>query len=130
MEENLKNLEQGFRTLIIEQCKFCKFDKYLEENPDFEFPKITPELLGQENTKHVAIPGLFGGFSYFLEEKNGMPVLYCEQSSRMDYSSDDYSYFEVAENNSRMLEGEERAAIQKKFQSSRDELIKNMYGKN
>ncbi len=112
---NLSLLEQNFKTLIISQCKFCKFDKYLERNPDFEFPKITPELLGWENGEHITIPGLFGGFSYFLEMDNSKPILYAEQSSRMDYDSDSSSVFEVGMDGSRLLEGEERRKVWGKF---------------
>lgn len=112
---NLSLLEQNFKTLIISKCKFCKFDKYLERNPDFEFPKITPELLGWENGEHITIPGLFGGFSYFLEMDNSKPILYAEQSSRMDYDSDGSSVFEVGMDGNRLLEGEERRIVREKF---------------
>lgn len=112
---NLSLLEQNFKILIISQCKFCKFDKYLERNPDFEFPKITPELLGWENGEHITIPGLFGGFSYFLEMDNSKPILYAEQSSRMDYDSDSSSVFEVGMDGNRLLGGEERRIVWEKF---------------
>lgn len=113
---SFSSLEQNFKELIINQCKFCKFDKYLEQNPDFEFPKITSELLGWENGKRITIPRLFGGFSYFLEMTDGEPVLYAEQSSRMDYDSNDYLYFEITPNGSRTLKDEERKSVQEKFQ--------------
>lgn len=112
---DLGAIERNFKELIIRQCKFCGFDKFLEDNPDFEFPEITTELLGWENGRHIMIPGLFGGFGYFLEEADGQPVLYAEQSSRMDHDSSDYLYFEVTADSSRRLEGEEREAVQKKF---------------
>lgn len=105
-----KILEQNFRELIIERCKFCQFDKYLEENPDFEFPKITENCHG-----YITVPGLFGGFTYYLEKLDDKLVLYAEQSSRMDYDSDSYLYFEITEDGSRTLEGEEREAVRKKF---------------
>lgn len=41
--------------------------------------------------------------------------MYAEQSSRMDHSSDDYTYFEITENGSRILEGEKRETVRKKF---------------
>lgn len=106
----LETLERNFRDLIIEKCKFCRFDKFLEENPDFEFPKITENCSG-----HITIPGMFGGFDYFVEEEGDKSVLYTERSSRMDYSSDAYSYYEVSENGNRLLQGEERKAVQEKF---------------
>ena len=105
-----KILEQNFRELIIERCKFCQFDKYLEENPDFEFPKIIENCHG-----YITIPGLFGGFTYYLEKIDDKPVLYAERSSRMDYDSDSYLYFEITEDGGRTLEGEEREAVRKKF---------------
>lgn len=117
MQENerITAIEANFRDLIIEKCKFCQFDKFLEENPDFEFPKVTKDLLGWENGKHIAIPGLFGGFDYFLENQGKELVLYAEQSSRMDYDSSDYLDFEITAHGSRMLEGAEREAVWKKF---------------
>lgn len=112
---NLETVENNFRNLIISQCKFCKFDEYLKQNPDFEFPKINSNLLGWENGEHITIPGLFGGFSYFLEINSGELVLYAEQSSRMDYDSNDYTYFEITQNENRILKSEERETAQKKF---------------
>lgn len=104
-------LEQNFRELIIEKCKFCQFDKYLEENPGFEFPKIAEGCSG-----HITIPGMFGGFDYFVEKQGDKSVLYAEQSSRMDYSSDDYLYYEVTTNDSKLLKDEEREVAQQKFE--------------
>ncbi len=112
---SLKRLGQNFRELIIERCKFCSFDKYLEENLDFEFPKIAEGLLEPDTQDFIAIPGMLGGFTYCLEEVGGKPVLYAEQSSRMDHDSDDYLYFEITENGSRMLKNEEREAVRKEF---------------
>lgn len=112
---SLNKLEQNFRKLIIERCKFCGFDKYLEENPDFEFPKITEDLLDWENGEHITIPGLFGGFDYFLEEVDDELVSYTEQSSRMDHDSDSSSVFEVGMDGNRLLGGEERRIVWEKF---------------
>lgn len=111
----LDKLEQNFKSLIIERCKFCGFDKYLEENSNFEFPKVTEGLLGWENGEHITIPGLFGGFDYFLEKIDNETRLYAEQSSRMDYSSDNSAIFEVTANGSKLLEGDERKMIWRKF---------------
>lgn len=108
-------IEQNFHKLIIERCRFCGFDKYLEENPDFEFPKIDESLLGWENGQHITIPGMFGGFDYFLGKVRNHLVLYAEQSSRMDHDSDSSSVFEVNVNGSRLLEGEERRMVWEKF---------------
>lgn len=112
---SLKRVEQNFKELIVERCKFCGFDKYLEENPDFEFPKIDESLLGWENVQHITIPGMFGGFDYFLEEVGDSVVLYAEQSSRMDYDSNSSSVFEVGIDGSRLLEGEERRIVWGQF---------------
>lgn len=108
--QEYNKLTQNFRDLIIEKCRFCQFDKYLEENPDFEFPEITENCAG-----FIVIPGLFGGFEYFIGEENGEPVLYAEQSSRMDYDSDDYLYYKITPNSSEMLQGEERRKVHDKF---------------
>lgn len=112
---SLSKIEQNFGELIVKRCEFCKFDKYLEENPNFEFPKITEDPLQHNAQDFITIPGMFGGFTYYLEEVGGKPTLYAEQSSRMDYDSDSYMYFEITENGSRMLKGEERGAVRKKF---------------
>lgn len=58
-------LEQNFRRLIIEQCKFCGSDRHLAENPDFEFPKIDKGLLGRGNGQHITIPGMLGALITF-----------------------------------------------------------------
>lgn len=110
-------LGQKFRELIIQQCKFCGFDKYLEDNPDFEFPKIDKGLLRWENSHHITIPGTFGSFDYFLEEvdNNHNLVLYTEQSSRMDHDSNSSLVFEISTSEARLLEGEERRIVWEKF---------------
>lgn len=112
---SLERVEQNFEDLIVKQCKFCGFDKYLVDNPDFEFPTIDESLLRWEHSQHITIPGMFGGFDYFLEEVGNNLVLYVEQSSRMDYDSNGSSVFEVSVDGSRLLESEERKAIWKKF---------------
>lgn len=112
---SLNQIEQNFKELIIERCKFCGFDKYLVENPDFEFPKIDESLLGWENGQHITIPGMFGGFDYFLGKVGNDLVLYAEQSSRMDYDSNSFSVFEVNIKGARLLEGEERKTVWEKF---------------
>ena len=111
----LQKIERNFRELIIEKSRFLGFYKYLEENSDFEFPEVTRDLLGWENGRRIVIPGMFGGFDYFLEETAQGLVLYAEQSSRMDRDSSDYLYYAVAEHGSRRLEGEERNGTQDSF---------------
>jgi len=108
--DQTRTLEQNFRELITERCRFCGFNKYLVENPNFEFPEFTENCHG-----YITIPGMFGGFSYFLEEQDGNLVLYAEQSSRMDHDSNDYLYYEIVVDGSRMLKGEEREVVRKKF---------------
>lgn len=112
---SLNQIEQNFKELIVERCKFCGFDKYLAENPDFEFPKIDESLLGWENTQHITIPGMFGGFDYFLGKVGDSLALYAEQSSRMDHDSNSSSVFEVNMDGNRLLEGEERKVVWEKF---------------
>lgn len=112
---SLSQIEQNFKELIVERCKFCGFDKYLAENPDFEFPKIDESLLGWENAQHITIPGMFGGFDYFLEEVGDSVVLYAEQSSRMDHDSNSSLVFEISMSKARLLEGEERKTAWEKF---------------
>lgn len=111
----LEKIEQNFRALIIERCKFCGFEQYLAENPDFGFPKINESLFGYENGQHITILGMFGGFDYFLEKVGNDLVLYAEQSSRMDHDSYSSSVFEVSVDGSRLLEGEERRTVWEQF---------------
>lgn len=115
MEATYNKLEQNFRELIIQQCKFCGSDKYLAENPDFDFPKVDNGLLGWENGQHITIPGMFGGFDYFLEEVGSNVILYVEQSSRMDHDSNSSSVFEVGADGARLLESEERRTVWEEF---------------
>lgn len=112
---SLTKIEQSFRELIIERCKFCDFDKYLAENPDFAFPKLSEEMIGSQELNFIAIPGLFGGFAYYLGNISDEITLYAEQSSRMDHDADDATYFEIREDSSRLLRGQERRVVQKKF---------------
>lgn len=106
---SLSQIEQNFKELIAKRCKFCGFDKYLAENPGFEFPKINGGLLGWENGQHIAIPGMLGGFDYFLGKVDNNLVLHTEQSSRMDHDSNSSSVFEISE--ARFLEGEEQSVL-------------------
>lgn len=115
VENNCARLEQNFEKLIIDRCRFCGFDKHLEENPDFVFPEIDEGLFGWENGRHITIPGMFGGFTYYLEEVDGKLVLYAEQSIRMDYNSDSSLIFEISAGTSRQLEDEERRVVWEKF---------------
>lgn len=87
----------------------------MEENPNFEFPEITETPLGWESGGYITIPRLFGGFTYFLEDVDNKLVFYAEQSSRIDYDSDGYIYFEITKNGSRTIDGEERKAVCIKF---------------
>lgn len=112
---SLNQIEQNFKELIVERCKFCGFDKYLVENPDFEFPKINESLLGWENAQHITIPGMFGGFDYFLEKVGDSDVLYAEQSSRIDHDSNSSLVFEVSMSEARLLEGKEQRIVWEKF---------------
>lgn len=108
-------LAQNFRALIIEQCKFCHFDQWLEKNPDFLFPEITKDFLNSQVSTFIAIPGLFGGFTYYIENTDGEPVLYAEQSSRMYRDSSDNSYFKITADGNEILDGEARENARQKF---------------
>ncbi len=114
---SLNQIGQNFKKLVVKQCEFCKFGKYLADNPDFEFPKIDESLLGWENGQHITIPGMFGGFDYFLVKigNNHNLVLYAEQSSRMDHDSNSSSVFEVSMSGAKLLEGEERRIVWEQF---------------
>ena len=115
VEGNCARLEQNFEKLINNRSKICGFDEYLTENPDFKFPKITEDLLEPDTQCFISIPGMFGGFAYYLEEMGDKFVLYAEQSSRMNHDSNDYLYFEITESGGRILKSKEREMVRKKF---------------
>lgn len=113
---SLNKLEQNFKDLLMERCgKLPSFIEHSLEKHDFKFPKITEDLLEPDTQCFISIPGMFGGFAYCLEEVDGRLVLYTERSSRMDHDSDSYLHFEITESGSRMLDGEEREVMRKKF---------------
>ena len=86
---DLKKIEENFHKLI---CEFI-FKNPLERE-GYQFPKLTEELLTHEDFTRV--PGMYGGFFYYLKIENGKPVLYANASSRMDldelYIVDEESY--------------------------------------
>lgn len=113
---SFSKLEQNFKELLMERCgRLPSFMEVLSEKHDFKFPKITEDLLEPDTQCFVSIPGMFGGFAYYLEEMGDKFVLYAEQSSRMNHDSNDYLYFEITESGSKKLEGEEREIMRKKF---------------
>lgn len=76
--DDLKRIEENFRILVKD---FFLNEKCIGDY-DYHFPKITEDLYIQEEFNRV--PGMFGGFFYFLKLEDGKPVLYAEASSRMD----------------------------------------------
>ena len=77
-KSDLKKIEENFHMLIK--------DFYLREENigdyDYSFPKVTGDLFVREDFNRV--PGMYGGFFYFLKLEGGKPVLYVNASSRMD----------------------------------------------
>ncbi len=113
---SFSKLEQNFKDLLMERCgRLPSFMEVLSEKHGFKFPKITEDLLEPDAQCFISIPGMFGGFAYYLEEMGDKFVLYAEQSSRMNHDSNDYLYFEITESGSKKLEGEEREIMRKKF---------------
>lgn len=113
---SFSKLEQNFKELLMERCgRLPSFMEVLSEKHDFKFPEITEDLLEPDTQCFISIPGMFGGFAYYLEEMGDKFVLYAEQSSRMNHDSNDYLYFEITESGSKKLEGEEREIMRKKF---------------
>ena len=75
---DFKKIEENFKILIKD------FFLYKGDMGDYEycFPELTDDLYIKEEFNRV--PGMYGGFFYFLKLEDGKPILYAEASSRMD----------------------------------------------
>ncbi|MBR4447200.1 hypothetical protein [Methanobrevibacter sp.] len=100
---DLKKIEENFHILIN--------DFYLSQDCigdyDYRFPKITEDLFVREDFNRV--PGMYGGFFYFLNLESGKPILYANASSRMDLDEliiiDEICYTWVDDDYGKMLSG-------------------------
>lgn len=76
--KGLRKIEGNFHELI---------GKFLNRKciGDYEYslPELDEELLNHERFHRV--PGMFGGFFYFMTVEDGRYVLYAHASSRMDF---------------------------------------------
>ena len=75
---DLKKIEENFKVLIND------FFLFKGDMGDYEyhFPELTDDLYINEDFNRV--PGMYGGFFYFLKLEDGKPILYANASSRMD----------------------------------------------
>lgn len=68
-------IQQNFYNLMYYRCRNSKdCTTWLNENLS-ELPKITNDLFAQNEPEYIAIPGMYGGFSYGLFDREGSPVL-------------------------------------------------------
>jgi hypothetical protein len=79
----LTSIQANFHELMryrcrgVEQCL-----AWLSEHED-ELPKISNDLLGAKEPEWFPIPGMYGGFSYGLFERDGKPVLVADSWVRI-----------------------------------------------
>lgn len=74
-ENDLHTIEQNFYSLMYYRCRNSEdCTKWLDENLS-ELPKITNNLKTTNEPEWIAIPGMYGGFSYGLIERGGNPIL-------------------------------------------------------
>ena len=74
-EADLLAVEKRFIDLMHYRCKDANnCIEWLDENTS-ELPKITNELSATLEPQWMAIPGMYGGFSYGLFERDGKPLL-------------------------------------------------------
>ena len=72
---DLNAIQTNFHRLIHYRCRRSdKITSWLANNED-ELPKITNELLQAQEPQWISIPGMYGGFSYGLIERDGKPLL-------------------------------------------------------
>lgn len=74
-ESDLHAIQQNFYDLMYYRCQNAEdCIKWLDENTS-ELPKITNALSSLTEPEWIAIPGMYGGFSYGLLERDGKPLL-------------------------------------------------------
>ena len=80
---DLRDIKRNFHNLIHYRCRRSgKIITWLKDNQN-ELPKITNELSQMREPLWISIPGMYGGFSYGLIERNGKPVLLTESWIRV-----------------------------------------------
>ena len=74
-ESDLQAIQQNFIDLMYYRCRNAEnCIKWLNENTA-ELPKITNKLSSLTEPEWIAIPGMYGGFSYGLIDRDSKPLL-------------------------------------------------------
>jgi len=74
-EGDLGTLRENFYNLMKYRCKHAQDSlSWLEQNKD-TLPMLSNELLNEKEPQWFPVPGMYGGFSYGLFEREGSPVL-------------------------------------------------------
>lgn len=82
-ESDLQAIQKNFYDLMYYRCRNAENClKWLDENTA-ELPKITNELSSLTEPEWIAIPGMYGGFSYGLIERDGKPLLVADSWVRV-----------------------------------------------
>lgn len=82
-EADLQAIQQNFYDLMYYRCRNAEnCIKWLDSNQS-ELPKINNELLSKTEPEWFAIPGMYGGFSYGLIDRDGKPVLIADSWVRI-----------------------------------------------
>lgn len=82
-DSDLQAIQQNFIDLMYYRCRNAENClKWLDEN-SAELPKITNELSSLTEPEWIAIPGMYGGFSYGLIERDSKPLLVADSWVRV-----------------------------------------------
>lgn len=82
-DADLAAIRQNFIDLMYYRCRGSEdCIKWLDENL-VELPEITNDLSSLTEPQWIAIPGMYGGFSYGLIERDGKPLLVADSWVRI-----------------------------------------------
>lgn len=82
-DADLLAIQKHFIDLMYYRCQNAKdCIEWLNENTS-ELPSITNNLSSESEPQWIAIPGMYGGFSYGLFERDGKPLLIADSWVRV-----------------------------------------------
>ncbi|RYF29172.1 MAG: hypothetical protein EOO17_02385 [Chloroflexi bacterium] len=74
-QSDLEAIQCNFHNLIRHRCRRSdKIIAWVSENKE-SLPKVVNDLLQTQEPQWISIPGMYGGFSYGLIERDGKPLL-------------------------------------------------------
>lgn len=74
---DLRALEHHFHGVIRDRIAA------LTEAADLELPRLRPPLPTREDSAWLPVPGMFGGFHYWIEDRDGVPTRVSSSWSRV-----------------------------------------------